>query len=151
MHEAMSGESHCHCRPKSLDSLQERQLAWLPLQSLPDHMCFTNLCRSYNAIGIHTEELLLPSRALKLNLELFLLYPGSYNYWSLAIISLLFFPYMQLLSIILPAPEAHNDGTRLCPCYNMNFSPKLATKQVSSIYSFTKVVSNNGMPVPHSQ
>lgn len=58
---------------------------------------------------------------------------------------------MQLLSIILPVPEELNDGTKLCHCYNMNFSPKLATKQVSSIYSFIKVVSNNGMPVPLSQ
>lgn len=114
-------------------------------------MYFKNLCRTINAIGIHIEELLLPCRALKLNSELFLLYPSSYSYWSFAKNSLAFFPYMQLLSIILPTPEELNDGTRLCPCYSMNFSPKLATKQVSSIYSFIKEVSNNGMPVPLSQ
>lgn len=58
---------------------------------------------------------------------------------------------MQLLSIILPAPEEPSDHIRLCPCCSMNFSPKLATKEVSSISSFIKVVSNNGMPIPLSQ
>lgn len=58
---------------------------------------------------------------------------------------------MQLLSIILPAPEEPSDHIRLCPCCSMNFSPKLATKEVSSISSFIKVLSNNGMPIPLSQ